>query len=172
MIGGGVLGHVRRVAPRAPNGKVAQRVLTGHARWYAYLLTGGAIFALLAVAVPRPEAADAFSVATLASASAVVALLLWTASPKITRSALWMLAITGTALATLAAASAATRSLGHDTEVDLGRSTWLIGCAALVLGGMVVRRLMDELRHRINLLDSLARTDQLTRIPNRRAWDD
>ena len=172
MIGGGVLGRVRLVHRRSPKGKVAQRVLTGHARWYCYLLTGAAIFALLAVAVPRPEGADAFSVVTLATASAVVALLLWAASPKITRPALWMLAITGTALATLAAASASTRSLGHDAVITLSRGTWLIGCAALVLGGMVVRRLMDELRHRINLLDSLARTDQLTRIANRRAWDD
>ena len=172
MIGGGVLARARRLPPRARKGTVSQRVLTGHARWYCYLVTGGAVFALLATAVPRPEPAVAFSVGTLASASAVVALLLWTAAPRITRSALWMLAITGTALATLAATTAATRSLGHDAEIDLSRSTWLIGSGAIVLGGVVVRRLMDELRHRIGLLDSLSRTDQLTRIPNRRSWDD
>src|SRR5207237_2108765 len=123
MIGGGVLARARRLPPRARKGTVSQRVLTGHARWYCYLVTGGAVFALLAAAVPRPEPAVAFSVGTLASASAVVALLLWTAAPRITRSALWMLAITGTALATLAATTAATSSLGHDPEIDSGRST-------------------------------------------------
>ncbi|MGH7748774.1 MAG: diguanylate cyclase, partial [Candidatus Dormibacteria bacterium] len=56
--------------------------------------------------------------------------------------------------------------------IGLSRGDWLIGCAALVLGAVVVRRLLDELRHRIGMLDCLARTDQLTQVPNRRAWDE
>jgi diguanylate cyclase (GGDEF)-like protein len=173
MIGGGVIDRARRVQRRPPwRRPVSQRVLAGHARWYCYLVTAGAAFALLAAAVPRPAPAVAFSVGTLGGGAAVVAYILWREASRITRPALWLLAILGAALASAAAATAASRQSVPGASVGLSRDDWLIGCGALMLGALVVRRLLDELRHRMGLLDSLARTDQLTQISNRRAWDE
>jgi len=168
-----VLARARRLPLRRPRSTpVRQSVLTGHARWYSYLVGAAAAFALLATAVPRPDPSLGLSVGTLAGAAAVLALMLWSAAPRICRPSLWMLAISGTVLATEAAATAASRGFGHDPQIGVSRGDWLVASGALVLGAVVVQRLLDELRSRIGQLDTLARTDQLTRIANRRAWDE
>jgi diguanylate cyclase (GGDEF)-like protein len=173
MIGGGVIDRARLLQRRQPwRSTVSQQVLTRHARGYCHLVTAGAAFALLATAVPRPAPAVAFSVGTLAGGAALVACILWREAARITRPALWLLAILGTALASAAAATAASRPSVPGAGVALSHGDWVFGCGALMLGALVVRRLLDELRHRIGLLDSLARTDSLTLIPNRRAWDE
>jgi diguanylate cyclase (GGDEF)-like protein len=173
MIGGGVIDRARLLQRRQPwRSPVSQQVLTRHARGYCHLVTAGAAFALLAATVPRPAPPVAFSVGALAGGAALVASILWREAARITRPALWLLAILGTALASAAAATAASRPSVPGAGVALSHGDWVFGCGALMLGALVVRRLLDELRHRIGLLDSLARTDSLTLIPNRRAWDE
>jgi diguanylate cyclase (GGDEF)-like protein len=173
MIGGGVIDRARLLQRRQLwRSTVSQQVLTRYARGYCHLVTAGAGFALLATAVPRPAPAVAVSVGTLAGGAALVACILWREAARITRPALWLLAILGTALASAAAATAASRPSVAGAGVGLSHGDWVFGCGALMLGALVVRRLLDELRHRIGLLDSLARTDPLTLIPNRRAWDE
>src|SRR5258708_31683294 len=147
MTVGGVIDRARRVQRRPPwRRPVSQRVLAGHARWYCYLVTAGVAFALLAAAVPRPAPAVAFSVGTLGGGAAVVAYILWREASRITRPALWLLAILGAALASAAAATAASRQSVPGASVGLGRDDWLIGGGALMLGALVVRRPPDGLR--------------------------
>ena len=173
MAANGVIDRARRVRRTPPwHAPVAQRILSGQARWLCYVIAAGAAYALLAAAVPQPEANLAVRVATLAGGATGVAYLLWRSAPRITRPSLWLLAISGTILAAAAATIAASRSVPTGPAVDLSRVEWLIGCGALLGGAVLVRRLLDELRLRMGQLDSLARTDQLTRIPNRRAWDE
>ncbi len=169
----GVIDRARRLRRTPPwHAPVAQRILTGQARWLCYLIAAASAYAILASAVPAPEATLAVRVATLAGGATGVAYMLWRSAPRITRPALWLLAISGTLLAASAAAIAASRAVHGGPTVGLSHGDWLIGCGALMLGAVLVRRLLDELRLRMGQLDILARTDQLTRIPNRRAWDE
>ncbi|HET9050728.1 MAG TPA: bifunctional diguanylate cyclase/phosphodiesterase [Candidatus Dormibacteraeota bacterium] len=54
----------------------------------------------------------------------------------------------------------------------LSRESWLLLLAGLVLPGLAIRRLVGELRARVAHLARLSRTDPLTGVANRLAWDE
>src|SRR5581483_5343700 len=55
---------------------------------------------------------------------------------------------------------------------DMSRIHWFLTVGTFLLGGVLIHRLVLRLREYVQILDSIARTDTLTGVPNRRAWDE
>ena len=83
------------------------------------------------------------------------------------------------ALAHLAVVAAAYGAVLAALDAELGLTRWVTTTTTLVIGAVFVHRLVRSLRRRAEhvetlmaQLEELARTDDLTGLSNRRAWDD
>lgn len=152
--------------------RTQQPGLTGHVRWRAVVILLGATFALLAELIPPPVAGDAGILAGLTGGSYLVALGLWLAAPRLRRPIATGLTLGGSTLAAVAIGLALQRPREGATTIRLDRDVWLLLAIAIMLGTVALRRLFVELRTHMRLLDHLARTDPLTAVANRRAWEE
>jgi diguanylate cyclase (GGDEF)-like protein len=146
--------------------------LVAEARWYGFVAVLAATFAALSLAVPRPDPIRAIIVTLIIALTYAAGVLLWHRAPLMTRPLLWFLSIVSAAAASLSGTLAVDRGVGGDGGVALGHRGWVWLIAGMGLVAVVVRRLLSELRTRVHQLDVLARTDQLTGVANRRAWDE
>ena len=137
----------------------------------AWLFAAGAVFsaaslALVAAAMDWRPTAALDVVAVLAAAA------LWRRAPRLSRWELRGLAITGAAAVTLALYQVDGPSQVGAGSVELSRWHWFLTIATFLLGGVLIQRLVHQLRRHVEQLEALARTDQLTGVANRRAWDE
>jgi diguanylate cyclase (GGDEF)-like protein len=89
------------------------------------------------------------------------------------RRTLVALLLLGAALLTMLAAGLATapRS-GAVPRIDLGRREWLLSLGGFIVAALTICRLVVELRRAEAQVKRLSRTDQLTGVANRSAWDE
>lgn len=141
-----------------------------HARAVASMVAAGATVILFSLLMPPPDAISQdtlFGVSILLyAASALVALRARWERPALRRVALVLCVATG-----IAVGAAMSPRTGSGTAV-LDRTEWLLGISLLVAAAVLIRALIVELNRKITLLAALARTDQLTTVANRRAWDE
>jgi diguanylate cyclase (GGDEF)-like protein len=90
-------------------------------------------------------------------------------SPLVSRWIWWALAAGGASAVTVAAMPVATAGSGSPA---VARADWLLTVVALLVAALLMQRRVAQMRRRVDEYAELALTDPLTRLPNRRAWDD
>jgi len=138
-------------------------------RGLAYLFLLGSLFALAAMAI-TPDDARRPEVLSLIGAGMGAAAVLWLRSHRMNRWTCRLLTLVGSAAT--ATAVYLTESADNSTSSDVNRLHWFLTVGTFLLGGVLIHRLVLRLREYVQILDSIARTDNLTAIPNRRAWDE
>ena len=140
-------------------------------RGLAYLFLLGSLFALAAMVI---STGDRFSVRVviLIGAGACSAALLWLRAERMSRWTVRLLTMGGSA-ATATAVYLTESSDGSGVETLLvSRVHWFLTVGTFLLGGVLIHRLVLRLREYVRVLDSIARTDTLTGVANRRSWDE
>jgi diguanylate cyclase (GGDEF)-like protein len=136
-------------------------------RALAYLFLLGSLFALAALVI-APDNDLRPAVLALIGAGMGAAALLWLRADRMNRWTCRALTVVGSA----ATATAVYLGESADQGLDVSRLHWFLTVGTFLLGGVLIHRLVLRLREYVQLLDTLARTDTLTAIPNRRAWDE
>ena len=162
---------------RAHNGPVpaappVPRRLADALQWVAYICGLSGVFALLSLSVPPRRWLDVVALICLGGVSVGVSGVLWlrASSGRMVQTVPLALGCLGLAAATVYLAS--NPPSGAGLVVHLRRTEWLLILAVLVLPAVAIRRLVTELRRRVEELSRLSLTDQLTGCSNRRAWDE
>ena len=141
-----------------------------HARGVASMLAAGGLIVMVSLFLPPVDARAQAALLTLALllglASVVVARRRrWRSQSQLVVVSLNLIAITGVAVGVALAPATASGS------TTLDRTQLLLVLSLLVAGAVMIRSLLAALNRRVELLAVLASTDQLTGVPNRRAWD-
>ena len=140
------------------------------ARGLAYLFGLGSLFASMAMVISPPVTSRS-SVLVLIGVGVAAAALLWVRAEHMTRWGCRLLTIAGSG-ATATAIYLTESGGGPGASLLENRAQWFLTVATFLLGGVLIHRLVLRLREYVALLDAQARTDTLTGLPNRRAWDD
>jgi diguanylate cyclase len=140
-------------------------------RALSYLFLVGSMFALAAMVI-TPANDSRPAVVALIGAGMGAAAVLWLRAHRMNRWTCRLLTLVGSA-ATATAVYLTESVDAHGTQsVDVSRVHWFLTVGTFLLGGVLIHRLVLRLREYVQILDSIARTDTLTAIPNRRAWDE
>jgi len=142
------------------------------ARAVATLCALGAVFALLSLSAPPTRPLDALAIGAVAVAAFAVACTLWVRAGATSGARLGILLFGGGMLAVLAVGLAMAPRAGAVGSVDLNRQQWLLTLAGFMIAAFTIRRLVVELRDAVAQVERLSRTDQLTGVGNRWAWDE
>src|SRR5690348_14397881 len=153
---------------------VPQRVsLPGGVRaWIATLALVGAAFAALALSAPPQRAEVTIAVGAAAALGAMGSMHVLLRGARMARVGGTLLAVTCLGASGTAAALAIDPPGGAAATLQLGRTSWLLVITCVVLPGVAIRHLIGVLRARVSDLVRMSRTDQVTGVPNRRAWDE
>ena len=139
-------------------------------RGLAYLFLLGSLFALAALVI-APASETRPAVFALIGAGMGAAAVLWVRANHMNRWTCRLLTLVGSA----ATATAIYLTESGDSAAqsgDMSRIHWFLTVGTFLLGGVLIHRLVLRLREYVQILDSIARTDTLTGVPNRRAWDE
>jgi diguanylate cyclase len=142
------------------------------ARAAATLCALGAVFALLSLSAPPTRPLDALAIGAVAVAAFAVACTLWVRAGAASRARLGILVFGGGMLTVLAVGLATAPRQGAVGSVDLDRQQWLLTLAGFMVAAFTIRRLVVELHDAVAQVQRLSRTDQLTGVSNRWAWDE
>ena len=142
------------------------------ARAAATLSGLGALFALLSLSAPPTRPLDALAIGAVAVAAFAVSCTLWVRAGAGGRTRLGILVFGAGMLTVLAVGLAAAPRAGAVNAIDLDRQQWLLTLAGFMVAAFVIRRLVVELRDAVAQVERLSRTDQLTGVSNRWAWDE
>jgi diguanylate cyclase (GGDEF)-like protein len=144
------------------------------ARGLAWLFGAGSLFSGAALVLVAGHPGDHRRELVLIAAGLACAVLLGWRANYLSRWALRALTIAGTGATTTAiyltegpgAAPMTTNS------IQLTRTHWLLTVGTFLIGGVLIQRLVHQLREYMTRLETLARTDPLTGVANRRGWDE
>jgi len=159
-----VAGYLNVPRPRASR--------AAEARWRGFLIAFWASLAVTALLLPAPSPGAILSYVALMAGAQLCGGWLWLRASRVRRAELFILSATGLTLGAALTVLALRHPGGPTTELAVTRNDWLIICVVLLGTVTALRQLVIELRRHVRLLDLLARTDPLTQIPNRRAWDE
>jgi diguanylate cyclase (GGDEF)-like protein len=141
-------------------------------RGAAALCALGAAFALLSLSAPPTRPLDALAIGAVSIAAFAVACTLWVRAGASSRMRVGVL-LFGAAMLTLLAIGLATAPrAGAVPRIDLDRRQWLLTLGGFVIAAYTIRRLVVELHEAVAQVERLSRTDQLTGVANRWAWDE
>jgi diguanylate cyclase (GGDEF)-like protein len=135
-----------------------------------------AAVALLAAGGRPGRPLDAVASGAVSVAAFAVACSLWV-RPGIGRGARAAILVAGIAMASVlavrvvAAPYGAPGTAGHP-DLTTDRGGLVLAAVAVAVAALVVRHLVAELQRALRRIDLLARSDQLTGVLNRRAWDE
>jgi diguanylate cyclase len=142
------------------------------ARAAATLCGLGALFALLSLSAPPTRPLDALAIGAVAVAAFAVSCTLWVRAGAARGTRLGILVFGGLLLTVLAVGLAMAPRQGAVNAIDLDRNQWLLTLAGFMVAAFTIRRLVVELRDAVGQVERLSRTDQLTGVSNRWAWDE
>ena len=140
--------------------------------WIATFALLGSAFAVLALSAPPQRADVTLAIVVAATGSAAGAAHVLLRGARLPPGRAMLLSLACLAGAAAAIALAVDPPGGAVASVNLGRGSWLLVVACLVLPGLTIRQLVATLRARVAELTRLSRTDPLTRVANRMAWDE
>jgi diguanylate cyclase (GGDEF)-like protein len=83
-----------------------------------------------------------------------------------------VLALAAMCLGALAIGMLTTRNQTAFARVDLSREQWALILGAFLVAAFTIRHLVGQLRAAVEQVERLSRTDQLTGVSNRWAWDE
>lgn len=132
----------------------------------------GAVFALLSLTAPPTRPLDGLAIGAVAVAAFAVSCTLWVRAGKASGVRLAILIFGGAMLTVLAIGLAMAPHSGATGVVDLNREQWLLTLGGFVIAAFTIRRLVSELQDAVAQVERLSRTDQLTGVSNRWAWDE
>ena len=138
----------------------------------ASLIALGALFALLSLSAPPTRPLDALAIGAVAVAAFAVSGTLWVRAGNARGARLGILVFGGLLLTVLAVGLASAPSAGAVSVIDLDRRQWLLTLGGFMVAAFTIRRLVVELRDAVAQIERLSRTDQLTGVSNRWAWDE
>src|SRR5258708_26749089 len=138
-------------------------------RGLSYLFLLGSLFALAAMVVPPSIDGRVF---LLVGAGLAAAALLWVRAAQMKRWGCRLLTIVGSATTATAIYLSESTDAPGALSVGVSRLHWFLTVGTFLLGGVLIHRLVLRVREYVQILDSIARTDTLTGMPNRRAWDE
>ena len=144
----------------------------GEARWRGFLVAFWATLAVTALLLPAPSRGSVLTYLALMAAAQLCGAWLWLRAARVHRAELFTLSTAGFMLSAALTVIALRHPGGPMTSLAVTRNEWLIICVVLLWVVTAIRQLVIELHRHVQLLDLLARTDPLTQIPNRRAWDE
>lgn len=157
--------------PLVWQGQRARRRLE-RVRAAATLCALGAAFALLSLSAPPTRPLDALAIGAVSIAAFAVACTLWVRAGVASRTRIGIL-VFGAALLTILAVGLATAPhAGAVPRIDLDRRQWLLTLGGFMVAAYTIRRLVVELHDAVAQVERLSRTDQLTGVANRWAWDE
>ena len=142
------------------------------AQWVAYLSGLGGVFAVLSLTVPPERQLEALGVELIAIASCAVASVLWLRAARLQKGMAVMLMTGCGVVSTVAVVLASNPPSGAYIDLRITRREWLMLLGSFMIAAIAIRRLVTELRDRAEQLAYVSRTDQLTGVANRRAWDE
>jgi diguanylate cyclase (GGDEF)-like protein len=140
-------------------------------RALAYLFLLGSLFALAAMVI-SPDTDSRAPVLALIGAGMGAAALLWLRAHRMNRWTCRALTVVGSAATATAVYLAESGDATGAGLMDASRLHWFLTVGTFLLGGVLIHRLVLRLREYVQILDTIARTDTLTAVPNRRAWDE
>ncbi len=140
-------------------------------RGLAYLFLLGSLFALAAMVI-TPANDLRTGVIALIGAGMGAAAVLWLRAHRMNRWTCRLLTLVGSAATATAIYLTESGDSGVPSGSDVSRLHWFLTVGTFLLGGVLIHRLVLRLREYVQILDSIARTDNLTGVPNRRAWDE
>jgi diguanylate cyclase len=138
-------------------------------RGLAYLFLLGSLFALAAMMVSTASDARVY---VLVGAGMATAAVLWLRAAHMKRWGCRLLTLVGSAATATAVYLAESTDSAGSHALPISRLHWFLTVGTFLLGGVLIHRLVLRLREYVQILDGIARTDTLTGIPNRRAWDE
>jgi diguanylate cyclase (GGDEF)-like protein len=138
-------------------------------RGLSYLFLLGSLFALAAMVVSPVIDARVF---LLVGAGLAAAALLWVRAAHMNRWGCRLLTLVGSATTATAIYLSESVDAPGALSVGVSRVHWFLTVGTFLLGGVLIHRLVLRVREYVQLLDDIARTDTLTGMPNRRAWDE
>jgi diguanylate cyclase len=140
------------------------------ARGLSYLFLLGSLFALAAMVVSGGGWRG--HVLVLVGVGAASAALLWLRAERMHRWGCRLLTLVGSAAtATAVYLTESSDSPGTESLV-VSRVHWFLTVGTFLLGGVLIHRLVLRMRSYVRVLDTMARTDTLTGVANRRSWDE
>jgi diguanylate cyclase (GGDEF)-like protein len=142
------------------------------ARAGATLCALGAVFALLSLSAPPTRPLDALAIGAVSIAAFAVACTLWVRAGVASRTRVAILAFGAAMLTLLAVGLATAPRSGAVPRIDLDRQQWLLTLGGFMVAALTIRRLVSELHEAVSQVEQLSRTDQLTGVANRWAWDE
>jgi diguanylate cyclase (GGDEF)-like protein len=142
------------------------------ARWVAYVSGLGGTFAVLSLTVPPARQLEALGVELIAIASCAVASVLWLRAARLQKGMAVMLMAGCVVVSVVAVVLASNPPSGAYIDLRITRREWLMLLGSFMIAAIAIRRLVTELRDRAEQLAFVSRTDQLTGVANRRAWDE
>jgi len=141
------------------------------ARALAYLFVVGSLFALAAMVI-TPANDTRPAVVALIGAGMAAAAVLWLRAHRMNRWTCRLLTLVGSAATATAVYLTESSDTSGSGGIDAQKLHWFLTVGTFLLGGVLIHRLVLRLREYVQILDDIARTDQLTSVPNRRAWDE
>jgi diguanylate cyclase (GGDEF)-like protein len=140
------------------------------ARSLAYLFLLGSVFALAAMLVSGNRLRG--QVLVLVGAGVGSAALLWLRAEHMKRWGCRLLALAGSAATATAVYLTESTDAPGTQSLTISRVHWFLTVATFMLGGVLIHRLVLRMRAYVRALDTMARTDTLTGVANRRSWDE
>jgi diguanylate cyclase (GGDEF)-like protein len=140
-------------------------------RGLAYLFLLGSLFALAAMAIAPANSARPHVIA-LVGAGMGAAAVLWLRAHRMNRWTCRLLTLVGSAATATAVYLSESTDAPQSQPMDISRLHWFLTVGTFLLGGVLIHRLVLRLREYVQILDGIARTDTLTGLNNRRAWDE
>ncbi|HEV7680027.1 MAG TPA: bifunctional diguanylate cyclase/phosphodiesterase [Candidatus Dormibacteraeota bacterium] len=141
-------------------------------RGLAALFGLGGLFALLSLSAPPSRPLDTLAIGAVGISALAVAMAMWARAGTLGRTRLVILAVGAAMLTALAVGLATSPRAGAQPRINIDREQWLLTLAGFLVAVFTIRHLVAQLQLARAQVERLSRTDQLTGVPNRRAWDE
>jgi diguanylate cyclase (GGDEF)-like protein len=141
-------------------------------RGLAALFGLGGLFSLLSLSAPPSRPLDTLAIGAVGISALAVAMAMWARAGTLGRTRLVILALGAAMLTALGVGLATAPRAGAVPRLNIDREQWLLTLAGFLVAVFTIRHLVAQLALARAQVERLSRTDQLTGVPNRRAWDE